>query len=126
METSKASLTPGKRRVKSVDLASGFTQLEISEEDKHKTAFGDAHGTLWELNRWGFGLKTAGFVVFVGGALGSQKGKGAQLWLDDIIIFTQQVEEHLDLLRQVLENLSRAGLSVHFFQVMCTVLSNSL
>ena len=35
----------------SIDLASGFTQLEIAEEDKHKTAFRDAHGTLWELNR---------------------------------------------------------------------------
>ena len=62
----------------SIDLASGFTQLEIAEEDKHKTAFRDAHGTLWELNRCGFGLKTlpAGFAAFVGGALGSLKGKG--------------------------------------------------
>ena len=56
----------------SIDLASGFTQLEIEEDDKHKTAFRDAHGTLWELNRCGFVLKTlsAGFADFVGGALG--------------------------------------------------------
>ncbi|CAM9859776.1 unnamed protein product, partial [Choristocarpus tenellus] len=27
-----------------IDLASGFFQLEISEDDKHKTAFRDAHG----------------------------------------------------------------------------------
>jgi len=100
----------------SIDLASGFTQLEIAEEDKHKTAFRDAHGTLWELNRCGFGLKTlpAGFAAFVGGALGSLKGKGVQNWLDDIIIYTKRVEGHLDLLRQVLEKLSKAGLSVNF------------
>ena len=39
-------------------LASGFTQLEIAEEGKRKTTFRDTHGTLWELNRCGFGLKT--------------------------------------------------------------------
>ena len=102
----------------SIDLASGFTQLEIAGEDKHKTAFRDAYGTLWELNRRGFRLKTlpAGFAAFVGGALGLLKGKGVQNWLDDIIIYTQQVEGHLDLLRQVLEKLSRAGLSVNFFK----------
>ena len=100
----------------SIDLASGFTQLEIAEEDKHKTAFRDAHGTLWELNRCGFGLKTlpAGFAAFVGGALGSLKGNGVQNWLDDIIIYTKQVEGHLDLVKQVLEKLSTAGLSVNF------------
>ena len=64
----------------SIDLASGFTQLEIAEEEKHKTVFRDAHGTLWELNRCGFGLKTlpAGFAAFVGGALSPLKRKGVQ------------------------------------------------
>ena len=41
----------------SIDLASGFTQLEIAKEGKHKTAFRDAHGELWAFNRCGFGLK---------------------------------------------------------------------
>ncbi|CAN0586219.1 unnamed protein product, partial [Laminaria digitata] len=62
------------------------------------------------------GLKTlpAGFAAFVGGSLGQLKGKGVQNWLDDIIIYTKQVEGHLDLVRQVLERLSVAGLSVNF------------
>ena len=100
----------------SIELASGFTQLESAEDNKHKTAFRDAHGTLWELNLCVIGLKTlpAGFAAFVGGVLGSLKGKGVQNWLDDIIIYTQQVEAHLDLLRQVLDKLSIAGLSVNF------------
>ena len=61
----------------SIDMASGFTQLEIVEEDKHKTAFRDAHGALQEFNRCGFSLKTlpAGFAASVGGALGALKGK---------------------------------------------------
>ena len=38
------------------DMASGFTQIEIAEEDK--SAFRDAHGELLEFNRCCFGLKT--------------------------------------------------------------------
>ena len=85
----------------SIDLASRFTKLQIAEEDKHKIAFRDAHGTLWELNRCGLGLKTlpAGFATFVGGALGSLKGKGVYNWLDIIVLYTQQVEGHLSLWR---------------------------
>lgn len=51
------------------------TQLETVEEDTHKTAFPDAHGTPWDLNRCGFGLKAlpAGFSAFVDGALGPLK-----------------------------------------------------
>ena len=41
----------------SIDLASGFFQLPIVEEDHHKTAFQDAFGQLWEYVRCGFGLK---------------------------------------------------------------------
>ena len=41
----------------SIDLASGFFQLSIAEEDRHKTAFRDALGQLWEYMRCGFGLK---------------------------------------------------------------------
>ena len=84
----------------SIDLASGFTQLEIAEEDKHKTAFRDAHGELWEFNRCGFGLKTipSGFAAYVGEALGPLKGKGVENWLDDIIIHTKSVDGHVELL----------------------------
>lgn len=49
----------------SIDLASGFMQLEIAEEYKHNTAFRDAHEELWEFNRCGFGQRTIppGFAV---------------------------------------------------------------
>ena len=64
-----------------IDLASGFTQLEIAEEDKHKTACRDARGDVWEFNRCGFGLKTipSGFAAYVGEALGPLKGRCPEL-----------------------------------------------
>ena len=105
----------GSTRFTSIDLASGFTQFEIAEEDKHKTAFRDAHGELWEFNRCDFGLKTipSGFAAYVGEALGPLKGKGVENWLDDILIHTKSVDGHVELLEKVLERLLRFGLSVN-------------
>lgn len=99
----------------SIDLASGFNQIAIAEKDKHKTAFHDAHGQLWEFNQSGFGLKVlpACFASLVSKALGSLKGKGVRNWLDDILIYTNTIEEHLPLLRAVSEGLSQAGLSLN-------------
>ena len=86
----------------SIDLASGFTQLAIAEEDKHRTAFRDAHGELWEFSRCGFWLKTllSGFPSYVGEALGPLKSNGVQNWLDDIIIHTRHVDGHVNLWRR--------------------------
>lgn len=99
----------------SIDLASGFNQIPIAEKDKFKTAFRDANGELWELNRCGFGLKTlpAAFAARVGAALGPLKGRGVNNWLDDIIIHTKTIGEHLSLLERVLDALSTAGLSLN-------------
>lgn len=45
--TSRASIYNG---FTSIDLLSGFTQLEIAREEKRKTACRDAHGVLWGFN----------------------------------------------------------------------------
>ena len=41
-----------------LDLASGYWQVEMSEEDKYKTAFASRYG-LWEWNVMSFGLTNA-------------------------------------------------------------------
>ena len=103
----------------SIDLASSFTQLEIAEEDKHKTAFHDAHGELWEFNGCGFGLKThpSGFAAYVGEELGPLKSNGVQNWLDDIIFHTRHVDGHADLVKKILARLHQFGLSVNLAKI---------
>lgn len=61
----------------SIGLASGFHQVQLVEKDKYITAFHDEHGELWELDRYGIGLKTlpAACAARVGAALGGLKGK---------------------------------------------------
>ena len=65
-----------KRYFTQIDLASGFHQLPIAEKDKHKTAFRDADGQLWEFNRAGFGLTVlpAAFTRIVKTALAAPEG----------------------------------------------------
>ena len=106
----------GHKYFTSLDLASGFYQLKIAEEDKHKTAFRDAHGTLCEFNRCGFGLKIlpAVFASCVAKALGPLKGHGVENWLDDILIYSHTFEEHVAMLRQVLDALLAGGFSIDF------------
>eukprot|EP00752_Nemacystus_decipiens_P015553 g13876.t1 len=45
--------------ITSIDLASGFNQIDIAPADRPKTAFRDAHGELWEMLRPKFATKRA-------------------------------------------------------------------
>lgn len=104
----------GKRYFSQLDLASGFHQLEIAEKDRHKTAFRDATGLLYEFTRAGFGLTVlpSAFTRTVKNALGSVKN--VYSWLDDILIASDTWEEHLATLVVILKRLQNAGLSVNF------------
>ena len=105
----------GKRYFAQIDFASGFHQLPIAEKDKHKTAFRDADGQLWEFNRAGFGLTVlpAAFTRMVKTALVPPE-EAVVSWLDDILITTSTWEEHLDTIHRVFRKLRTAGLSVNF------------
>ena len=73
-----------------IDRASGFFQLPIVEADRHKMAFRDAFGRLWEYARCGFGLKilTPTFASVVADLLGDLKGNGMENDLDDNLIYS--------------------------------------
>lgn len=101
-----------------VDLAPAYMQLPIKEADKHKTAFRDANGRLWEFNVCGFGLKTvpAAFSARLDDDLNPVLQKGVEKWLDDLLLHSKTLDEHLVLIKEVLLLLSRGGYSVHFYK----------
>ena len=105
----------GKRYFTQIDLASGFHQMPIAEKDKHKTAFRDADGRLWEFNRAGFGLTVlpAAFTRVVKTALEPPEDDVVS-WLDDILVSSRTWEAHINLLRTVFQKLVNARLSVNF------------
>lgn len=96
-----------------LDLASGYYQIPIAEADKEKTAFAVQEG-LYQFNGMPFGLKNGPgvFQRIMHEMLAGIHYIFALCYLDDIIVFSRSLEEHLDHLDQVLQRLAKANLQV--------------
>lgn len=96
-----------------LDLASGYHQLEIEEKDRAKTAFSTQFGH-FEFLRMPFGLKTAPatFQRAMDNILRGLQGIHCLIYLDDIIVFSSSLEEHLEKLRAVFDRLRQTNLKV--------------
>ena len=96
-----------------LDLASGFNQVAVDEEDKAKTAFITPFG-LFEYNRMPFGLcnAPASFSRLMQACLNEQIFQILLVYLDDTLILSQTFEEHLERLQMVLERLRKHGLKL--------------
>ena len=94
-----------------LDLASGYWQVELEEEDKEKTAFTTPQG-LFKFNVMPFVLTNAPatFQRLMECVLAGLTPEHSLIYLDDIIIFSATFQEHLSRLRVVLNRLLRAGL----------------
>ncbi|CAF4676963.1 unnamed protein product, partial [Rotaria sp. Silwood2] len=90
-----------------LDLCSGYFQIPIREEDKHKTAFITVHG-LYEFNVLAQGLKNSppSFQRIMSNLLLSCR-KFCLVYLDDILIYSDSFARHLDHLNQVLAILNK-------------------
>lgn len=105
-----------------LDLASGYNQVPVSERDKAKTAFCTPFG-LFEFERMPSGLCNAPgtFQRLVERIFGYQSLHSVLLYLDDVIVFSSSVEQHLQRLEVVLSRLKNKGLKAklskcHFFK----------
>lgn len=89
----------GGRWFSTLDLDSGYNQVPVSEQDKPKTAFCTLFG-LFEFNRMPFGLCNAPstFQRLMQRMFGDQQGQSLLLYLDDIIVFSSSVKQHLQRL----------------------------
>ena len=82
----------------SFDLAQGYLQLAMEEDDIQKTALRAGSSGLYEFTHMPFGLSHAGssFCHLMEQCLGDQQFVTLLLYLDDICIFTPSIEEMLD------------------------------
>ena len=94
-----------------MDLASGYNQVPVAERDRAKTAFCTPFG-LFEWNRMPFGLCNAPgtFQRLMQRLFGDQQCQSLLLYLDDIVIFSSTVAQHLARMEVVLGRLQREGL----------------
>ena len=98
----------------SLDLKSGYWQVEMDEESKGLTAFTVGPLGFYECDRMPFGLTNAPatFQRLMQSCLGNLHLQYCIIYLDDIIIFSRTLKDHLKRLRSVLEKIKEAGLKL--------------
>lgn len=96
-----------------LDLASGYWQVKVSEADREKTAFCTPFG-LYEFERMPFGLcnAPATFQRLMQSCLGSQITESAFVYLDDVIVYSPDFDSHLEHLQAVFARLKSYGLKL--------------
>lgn len=96
-----------------LDLASGYWQVEVDPQDRPKTAFTTRQG-LFEFNVLPFGLTNSPstFQRLMDLVLADLQWTTCLVYLDDIIVFGRDFAEHLQRLDQVLSKLKMAHLKV--------------
>jgi hypothetical protein len=102
----------GKKKYYSqLDLASAYWSVKVNEEDREKTAFVTKQGLFeWKVMPFGLCNAPATFQRLMDALFGSAKFKYVVVYFDDIVVFSDSFEEHLQHLRSVFRILSDAGL----------------
>ena len=96
-----------------LDLKSGYWQVEIHPEDREKTAFSIGNG-LWQFKMMPFGLCNvpATFERLMEQVLRGLNLKTCLVYLNDIIVLGRLFEEHVQNLKEVFSQIRSAGLKL--------------
>lgn len=96
-----------------LDLASGFFQVEMNPQDIPKTAFNVEHGH-FEFLRMPMGLKNSPstFQRVMDNVLRDLQNKICLVYLDDIIVFSVSLQEHIVNLGKVFKRLRESNFKI--------------
>ena len=98
----------------SLDLKSGYWQVELEEDSKPYTAFTLGPLGFFECNRMPFGATNAPatFQRLMESCLGDLNLNWCIIYLDDVVVYASSVKEHLVRLEAVFQKLKTAGLKL--------------
>ena len=120
----------GSRWFSTLDLASGYWQVELAKEDQHKTAFCTPNG-LYEFRVMPFGLcnAPATFQRLMDLMLTRLQWSSCLVYLDDIIIMGKNFNDQLQNINLIFQRIRDAGLKLQppkckFFQEEVTYLGH--
>ena len=112
----------GSQWFSTLDLLSGYWQVEVDEADRQKTAFCTPEG-LFQFKVMPFGLcnAPATFQRLMDLVLAGLQWSDCLVYIDDVIVLGRTFDEHLRNLRSVLQRLRESGLRLNqskcsFFQ----------
>lgn len=96
-----------------LDLTSGFHQIEVDPQDVPKTSF-SVNNAKYEFLRMPFGLRNAPatFQRVMDNILRGIQNEKCLVYLDDIIVFSTSLQEHIQRLRDVFTRLRKANLKI--------------
>jgi hypothetical protein len=103
----------GAQVLSSFDALAGFTQLEMADDAKEKTAF-RCHLGLWQFKRMPFGLRNGPsiFQRIMQGVLAPFLWLFTLVYIDDIVIYSKSWEDHLEHLDRVLSAIAASGITL--------------
>ncbi|GBG80665.1 hypothetical protein CBR_g31125 [Chara braunii] len=92
-----------------LDLKLGYHQLEIRQEDRYKTAFKTRYGQFeWLVMPFGLTNAPATFQAAMTTEFRHMLDQFVLIYLDDILVYSRSLDEHVEHLRTVLERLRQA------------------
>uniref|UniRef100_A0A388K243 Reverse transcriptase domain-containing protein n=1 Tax=Chara braunii TaxID=69332 RepID=A0A388K243_CHABU len=92
-----------------LDLKSGYHQLEIRKEDRYKTTFKTRYGHFeWLVMPFGLTNAPATFQAAMTTEFRHMLDRFVLIYLDDILVYSRSLDEHVEHLRTVLERLRQA------------------
>lgn len=104
----------GNKIFSSLDLQSGYHQIQVRKEDRHKLGFTTGRG-LFEFNKTPFGLMSSAAAMQRGmeRALAGLNNTICLVYVDDIIVVGRDFQEHCENLNLVLSRLIEAGFKIN-------------
>lgn len=111
-------LLHGSKYFSTIDLAQSYHQVAVSEKDIHKTASRVGSGGLYEYLRMPFGLcnSPATFQRLMEVYLLEDKFDILVLYMDDILVFSKSIDDHMKRLDIVCSKLKSHGLKINPFE----------
>jgi len=102
------------RYFRTINLGNAYYQVKLDKESQEKTAFSTKHGQ-YCFTRMPFGISAAPatFQKMMTSVLGDLNLREAIVYLDDILIFSRDLNEHLLRLEKVLTRIEDAGLRIN-------------
>lgn len=96
-----------------LDMASGYHQIEMDPKDQHKTAFSTSHGH-FEFLRMPFEMKNSQstFQRMINNAMIGHLGVRCFVYLDDVIIYGRDLNDHNIKLKEILQVLRMNKLKI--------------
>ena len=116
-----------------MDLKSGFWQVKVSEDSCQYTAFTVGSMGVYEFLRMPYGLcnVAAKFQHLMQNCLGELNLAFAMVYLDDVIVYSEMLEDHLTQLQAIFNHFTHHRLKLkpskcHFFKEEITYLGHEI